>query len=307
MDVTLKQLRYFAVVAEQLNFTRAAELLHVSQPALSVQIRSLERALGVELLRRSSRSVELTETGRRFHDDITAVLDGLDRAVAHARRDRGADASPIRLTYTASTAYDALPRILDRLADGPSPDVLTSRAWSVQALEDVRSGATDIVLMREFPGEPGLVTEVIRREPLAAFMSTGHHLAGRGDLAVDDLRDETILVVPADLAPGFHGLAARLCTARGFTPTQVVLSRPESREPLLAHLRRHPGELFLGPVSMASLTWEGVTHLPIRDPDARIDICLVTNADATSSVVEDAVTVIRELARSEGWLEDSAV
>ena len=170
----------------------------------------------------------------------------------------------------------------------------------------MRSGATDIALVREFLGEPCLVTEVIRREPLAAFMSTRHHLADRDDLTVADLRDETILVVPADLAPGFHGLAARLCAARGFTPAQVVLSRPESREPLLAHLRRHPRQLFLGPVSMASLTWEGVTHLPLLDPDARIDICIVTAAGTTSSTVEDAVAAIRDLARSEGWLDAPA-
>ncbi len=302
MDVTLKQLRYFTVVAEQLNFTRAAELLHVSQPALSVQIRGLERALGTELLRRTSRSVVLTDAGRRFHDDISVVLRALDAAVAEGRRGGGPAGGRLRIVYTASTAYDALPRILDHLADDPSIDVTTTKEWSVKAVDDVRGGDADLALVREFPGAPGLTSEVIRRERLAAFMSTDHELAGRAEIAVDDLRDRTILVVPHDLAPGFHSLVAHLCAARGFAPAQVVLARPESREPLLAHLRRHPDQLFVGPASMASLAWEGVTHRFVSDPDARIDLCVVTPSDGSHPAAERATATIRGLARSEGWL-----
>lgn len=302
MDVTLKQLRYFTVVAEQLNFTRAAELLHVSQPALSVQIRGLERALGVELLRRTSRSVVLTDAGRRFQDDVSVVIRALEDAVAEARRGGGPAGGRLRIVYTASTAYHALPRILDRLADDPSIDVTTTREWSVKAVDDVRTGDADIALVREFPGAPGVTSEVIRREPLAAFMSTRHELAAREEITVDDLRDRTVLIVPRDLAPGFHSLAARLCAARGFAPSQVVIPRPESREPLLAHLRRHPDQLFLGPVSMASLTWDEVTHRSVRDPDAHIDLCLVTRDDASTPAADRAASAIRDLARSEGWL-----
>lgn len=301
MDVTLKQLQYFSVVACELNFTRAAERLHVSQPALSVQVRGLERALGVELLRRTSRSVALTEAGRRFHDDVAAVMRALDAAVAEARRGGGPDGGRLRIVYTASTVYDALPRILDRLADDPSIDVTTTKEWSEQAIDDVRKGDAEIALVRELSAAPGVTSEVIRREPLAAFMSTDHELAARETIRIDDLRDRTILVVPQELAPGFHSFAGRLCAARGFAPSQVVLPRPESREPLLVHLRHHPDQLFLGPVSMASLTWDGVTHRCVDDPDARIDICLVTGTDA-STATERAVATIRDLARSEGWL-----
>lgn len=305
MDVTLKQLRYFVAVAEQLSFTRAAERLYISQPALSVQIRQLERALDVQLVRRSSRSVALTDAGRALHEDLVPVLADLERATRRAQGTHRRAGGRLRVLYTPSVAYEALPVILDHLAQEPLVEVSTSKAWSAQAVEEVRAGAADIALVREFDGGEGVTTEVLRREPLAAFMSAEHALAGAASLTVDALRDQTILVVPEPLAPGFHALASRLCGGRGFTPRLAVLESPESREPLLAHLRRHPEQLFLGPSSIASLAWEGVVHAPLTGSDAHIDLCLVVAARGRSAVTDRAVAVIRRAAERAGWLTGS--
>jgi len=302
MDVTLRQLRYFVAVAERLSFTRAAEELFVSQPALSVQIRQLERALGVELVNRTSRSVTLTDAGRTLHEDLIRVLADLDGATRRASELGGAAGGPLRIVYTASVAYEALPVILDRLAQlEPAVDVATTSAWSVRAVDRVRSGEADIALVREFAGADGVRTEVIRHEPLAAFMSVDHELADHASLAVEDLRDRTILVVPESLAPGFHGLAGRLCERHGFTPSVAILTSPESREPLMAHLRRHPDQLFIGPASVATLTWADVTHVPLEGDDARISLCAVTST-RRSPVADRAMTAIRDAAAEAGWM-----
>lgn len=178
MDVTLKQLRYFVAVAEELSFTRAAARPHLSQPALSVQIGRLERDLGAQLLTRSSRSVELTDAGRGFHDDARRLIAELDRARERARRTQEAADPALRIAHTASVAYEALPLILDELATGAAGvDVSARQVWSTRAVEEVRIGEADVALVREFAGGEGLRTEVVRREPLAAFMSTRHPLA----------------------------------------------------------------------------------------------------------------------------------
>lgn len=302
MGVTMRQLRYFIAVAEELNFTRAAKRLHLSQPALSVQIRHLERDIGADLLRRTSRSVELTEAGRALHEDLRRIVAELDRAVERARRTHAAAPATLRVSYTASTAYEALPAILDELAArSPALEVVARQAWSARAIEAVMLGEADLALVREFPGGEGLETEVVRREPLAVFMSERHPLAGRAPLEVEDLRGHAVVVVPEALAPGFHALVGRLCERRGFRPEEVTIASPENREPLLAHLSRHPEHLFVGPLSMAGLAWDGIVHARLADPDARIGLSLVRAAGAPSAVVGRALEAVRAVGAREGW------
>ena len=302
----MKQLRYFIAVAEELNFTRAARRLHLSQPALSVQIRHLERDLGVDLLRRTSRSVELTDAGRGLHEDLRRLFTDLDRAVERSRRTHLAVPATLRIAYTASAAYEALPLILDELATiAPPLEVAAHQAWSMRAIDAVLLGDADLALVREFPGAEGLCTEVLRREPLAAFMSERHPLAGRGHIAVEDLRGRVVVVIPESLAPGFHDLVGRLCERRGFRPAEVELASPESREPLLAHLSRHDDHLFLGPASMASIVWEGVVHVPVEDEDARIGLSVVRlrTAGPPSPAVERALGAVHAVSVREGWID----
>lgn len=302
MDVTLKQLRYFIAVAEDLSFTRAATRLHLSQPAVSVQIRHLERELGVDLLRRTSRSVELTEAGHGLYDDLRRLFADLERARDRACRTHEAAEATLRIAYTASVAYRALPLILDELATGaPHIGVVAHQAWSMRAIEAVLLGEADVALVREFAGADGLCAEVIGREPLAAFMSVRHPLAARRHLTIEDLRGHAIVVVPESLAPGFHGLVGRLCEKRGFRPAEVELASPENREPLLAHLSRHEDHLFIGPVSMAGLTWDGVVHVPVVDEDARMGLSIVWPAGETPPTVERVLEAVRDVSGRGGW------
>lgn len=303
MSLTLQRLRYFLAVADDLSFTRAAERLHVAQPSLSAQVRALEKGLGVELLRRTTRRVELTDAGRGLHEDGRRLLEELDRAVTRARRAHDRASAALRVAYTASVGYQALPLILDELeAEAPEVVVSAHRAWSTRVIDAVRSGDIDLGLVREFDGAQGLVHECLRREPLAMFASHRHRLAGRDDLSVEELRGETMVVVPASLAPGFHDLVIALCDRRGFVPPTIELAAPDNREPLLAHLSRHPDRLFVGPVSMSTTSWEGVVHVPLRDPDAHMELVAVWPEAGAAPSVATAVAAARTVGEREGWL-----
>lgn len=298
----MRQLRYFIVLAEELSFTRAARRLHLSQPALSVQIQHLERDIGADLLRRAGRSVELTDAGRGLHEDLRRVVANLDRALERARRTHEAAPATLGIAYSASVAYEALPWILDELAAAaPSVEVVARQAWTTHAIEAVLIGQADLALVREFDGREGLVDEVVRREPLAAVMSAHHPLAGRGRLEVSDLRGQTVVAVPEALAPGFHSLVGRLCERRGFRPEEVTIAGLENREPLLAHLSRHREHVFVGPASMATLAWDGVVHVPLADPDARIGLSVVRRDEPPSPAVARGLEAVRAVAAREGW------
>lgn len=303
MPVTLRRLRYFVAVAEELSFTRAAARLHVSQPSLSEQVRLLEQGLGIVLLRRTSRSVELTDAGRAYLADVRAALAELDRARERALGIQTTAAATVRIAYTASVAYEALPLILDELAAARADlEVVAVPRTTPQAVADVATGQVDLALVREFGGAPGVLAETVRREPLAAFMAEGHRLAGRGSLRLEDLRGETVVVVPAQASPGFHGLVDRLCAARGFSPAQASMSGLADREPLLAQLARRPDRLFVGPASMAGLRWPGVVGIAFADADAAIGLSAVWREDGASPGAAAALDAARRVAAAEGWL-----
>ena len=303
MNVTLQRLRYFVAVADELNFTKAATRLHVSQPSLSSQVRALERDLRLELLRRTTRRVELTDAGRVLHEDARRILDDLDHALARARRAQDAAFAELRVAYTATVGYQALPLILDELeARAPEIRVSAYRAWSTHVLEAVRAGDVDLGMMREFEATEGLVSETIRLEPLAVFMSVRHRLAGRPTLRIKDLEGETMIVVPPSLAPGFHNLVLALCARRGFDPVLIDQSVPDNREPLLAHLSRHTDLAFVGPVSMSSTSWEGVVHVPIEDADARMGLSLVWSEAGASPAAAVAIAAAAVVAKRDRWL-----
>ncbi len=304
MDTTLQRLRYFVAVADELNFTRAAARLHVSQPSLSAQVRALERDVGVELLRRTTRRVELTDAGHSMLEDTRRILEGLEEARARARRAAETASGTLRVAYTATVGYHALPLILDELeAVHPEVTVSANRTWGTHVLEGIRSGDVDLGLVREFRQTRGIVGETIRLEPLAVIASVRHPLAGRSQVSIGDLAGETFVLVPHQLAPGFHDLVVGLCRRAGFEPGAIAPAAPGNREPLLAHLSRHPEHIFVGPVSMANVSWKGVTTIPIDDPDARLGLSVLWASEATAPGIALAVEAARAVSEREGWLE----
>ena len=275
MNASLRQLRYFLVVADELSFTRAAERLHVAQPAVSAQIRELEREIGVTLLERTTRRVELTEAGRALAEDTRRLLDGLDAAWARARR----------------------------VGEGRSGlQVSADQVWAIEAEAAVLSGDADLALERLPSPHEDLSEHVLRQERLAVFASHDNALAARPDVSIGDLHDQVILTVPRDLAAGFHDLVADLCRRAGFEPRLLDVTAPSHREPLLSHLARHPDQVFVGPVSIATMPWPGVAHVPIRDADAQMPLSIIVRRGELPAHVAFALDAARAVAEREGWL-----
>lgn len=302
MNASLRQLRYFLAVADELSFTRAADRLHVAQPAVSAQIRELERDLGVPLLRRTTRRVELTDAGQSFADDTRRLLDGLDAAWERARRVARGMSGRLRIAYTSSTAYEALPLILDELESrAPDLQVSADQLWATEVEAAVISGDADFGLVRLPNARDGLVEHVLRREPLAVFASRQNPLVDQERVAIGDLCDQVILAVPQTLAPGFHDLVVALCRDAGFAPHIVDVTAPGHREPLLSHLARHPNQVFVGPVSIASMPWPGVGHVLIDDPDACMPLSIIVPGGDPSGQVAVALVAARAVAEREQW------
>ncbi len=246
----MKELRYFIAVAEELNFTRAAQKLHLSQPALSVPIRHLDRDIGATLLAAPVARWSCRR-GAGLYEARAAA--GRPRALARARADspRGSTTATLRLVYTASVAYRALPLILDDSPSGRHGSIRCHGRSGACGRSTLSSSARPTSPRPGVRGRVGPETEVLRREPLAAFMSARHPLAGLGTprgRRPERARGRRRTGGPR---PGFHALVGRLCASTGSTLTcsrwsSSILAEP--RAPPGAPLR-HLDQLFVGPES----------------------------------------------------------
>ena len=218
----LKHLKSFLAVAERLSFIRAAEHLHLSQPALSSQIQHLEDELGVKLLYRTRRIVRLTPEGEVFVEEARATLARADRAMERVRKASRGEVGHLRIAFVSSAALEIVPRIVT-LARRKLPNVsldIRNMRTSLQ-LQGFRENTIDIGFLRLPLQDDTLRLQVIHREPFVIVLPAAHPLARRARIKLTDLRNEPFVAYGRQWAPGFFDLIVRMCTDSGFSPNIV--------------------------------------------------------------------------------------
>ena len=206
----LRHLRYFVAVAEELNFTRAAERMHIGQPPLSMQIRDLEEEIGTPLFDREKRRVALTEAGRRFLDHARGILERSRAAVEEARRAGRVEAGELRIGFASSLAYtstlaDTLYRYRQRY---PQVGLQLREMFTLDQLAALARRELDVGFVRhgglEVPA--GVGAREIGRDPLRLVVNAAHPLAGAGAVSLDQFRDDGFIAFPPDVGSGHRVL-----------------------------------------------------------------------------------------------------
>lgn len=191
MNLELRQLRYFLAVAEELHFTRAAERLHMAQPALSARIRELERAAGVPLFRRTTRVVELAPAGEALLPHARAAVAAADRAAEALRRAHDGVTGQLRMGLIVGTQTQLTSRVLTAFGER-YPDVrvdLAEHDFSDPSA-GLRARTVDIALVCAPIDPAGLAFEPLERARRVAVLSERHPLAGRATIALAELFDD---------------------------------------------------------------------------------------------------------------------
>ena len=143
MDV--RQLRYFIAVANARNFTRASEQLHIAQPPLSKQIQLLEKELGVQLLLRTSRPLQLTEAGRMFYEQALQIINRLDQLKTTMQQTGSHQRLTLSIGFVASSLYGGLPMLVRKLRQHhPNVDIQLVELTSMQQFDALKSGRIDV-------------------------------------------------------------------------------------------------------------------------------------------------------------------
>lgn len=201
----LRALRYFVTVAEELHFGRAAERLHIVQPAVSQQVARLERELGVALLDRSSRHVRLTVPGERVLAAARGVLAAADQV-----RVAAVDPGVTLRIGTAPALTDRLERAVEILRrDDPAIQTVLVDLPAGERLAAVRDGRLDVALMRGTQSVAGLTVVPVWREPLHAVVAVDHPLADRDAVALAEVAAGPLLDLDGGSDPALRDAAAR--------------------------------------------------------------------------------------------------
>lgn len=244
MTLDLRRLEHFVAVAERLNITRAAESLHLTQQALSASLAEFERQLGVVLVTRGGRRLELTDAGRVVRDEAPRVLAAARGLVEAARSTGQGDPAPVRVRRSPAVSGEQV-AALTSPPDDPDLDapVLVEQQFPDQIWRDLLAGEADLALVRAVPAHPALSQAVVGYDRLRVAVDSGHRLAGRAEVGLTELTGETFVVwAPSGHSP-YTDFLVGVCRAAGFDPRLVVT--PRQGMPPVTAVRGSPWVAFV--------------------------------------------------------------
>ena len=259
-DLDLRKLRYFVAVADELNYGRAAERLHIAQPVLSRQITALERELGVTLFARSKRGTQLTEAGLLLREDARALMQTAD-ALQRRARVAGREGQHFTVGFMPGVIVTPAVRMLEQRFPGLRVDVVRT-SWDDQ-VEMVHDGRVDASFVRPPVPRRGLTLIPLFREPRVVALPASHYLAGRDVVLVADLAPLDLMQDP-DAVPEWRDLVA-VARPTALSIDRVGLPTPHTVEEKLEHVAAERGIVVLPESTALFYTRPDVVYRYVAD------------------------------------------
>src|SRR6476660_3357725 len=292
----LRQLRHFIAVAERLHFGQAAAVVGISQPPLSRSIQDLERRVGVRLLSRTRRHVELTNEGAAFLQEAKQIVGLLEAAVLQVQQMAAGERGRLAVGFIPLADYGVLPSVLKAFrASHPKITLALREMLSPEQLTALASKELDVGLV--IPPLSGQEFEhlVLQRERFVVALPAGHLLArGRGPLEACRLAPEPFVQVPRERSPGLHDKISRLTAAAGFVPH--VAQEAIQMQTVVSLVSSGLG-VALVPSSVANLGRQGVVYRPLSDAHDPLEIWLVWRRGHLGFAASGFVAHARRLTR----------
>lgn len=293
----LRDLRYFEVLASELNFGRAANVLHLTQPALSLAVARLERQVGCALIRRTHRGVTLTAAGSVLLAESRGLHYTLDRACTLARRASEGNLGSLAIGFLDAAVFDVLPSALTAFrALYPGVELSLHQRPSSELIALVERGALDVAFVRSDIPRTGVEMRVLLREDTIVAVSRDHHLAAEPQVRLAQLAGERFVFVDREFAPGIYARWVELCASALFEPQ--IAAHVGSAQVLVELVAQNAG------IGFAARSWvrrdDRVVALPLSE--ARIDMAMAVTyrPDRMSTACENFVNLVFSQFHQEG-------
>ncbi|MEU4196377.1 LysR family transcriptional regulator [Kribbella sp. NPDC026611] len=289
----LRHLRYFVAVAEERHFGRAAACLHMAQPPLSQQIRQLESELGLQLLRRTTRRVELTPAGEAYLVRARQIVAAVSSAAGEAQRVAAGLQGRLVIGCVGSATYSLLPQLVRTLRE-ELPDVEVSVQGEMLApaqVEALLDGRIDLGLLRPPVDEEALSLDVLRADRLIVAVPDAHRLAARKRIRLTELADEDFVIHAGGGRSVMHDTVLARCRAAGFEP--CVRHEVAETSTLVTFVAAGLG-IAIVPAPVAELLVPGVAYRALTG-QASVELAAATRADDEAPHLRRALAVAKIL------------
>jgi DNA-binding transcriptional LysR family regulator len=272
-QMELRQLRSFVAVAEELHFRRAAERLHLAQPSVSQQIRTLEAELGVSLFERNRRGAALTPAAAALLPEARDLLARAEHAAALARATGTGRRGRLRMSLTRSLTGGIAGAIVAAFrAEYPDVELVLSLGTTMLHVEQLHAGEIDVAFVRPPLQEPGLEELRLAREPMVCVLPRGHRLTRRNTVRPSDLRGEPLVWWPEDHGPGaWREVRREVCGKPPWPP--LARAEPEE-ERIVSAVAEGAGISFIMLERSRSLRIPGAVYRRFAPPEPTMGIAL---------------------------------
>ena len=296
----LRHLRYFVAVAEERHFGRAAERLHMAQPPLSQQIRQLEAELGLTLLTRTTRRVDLTPAGAAYLERARKILDAVDAAAHEAASIASGRRGRLLIGCVGSATYSLLPA-LARTLRAELPEVefgFRGEMLSPDQAAALTDGTLDLGLLRPLPtgnsGGPGLSITHLRQESLLVAMPKDHRFAGRRRVRIADLDGEGLVIHAGGGRSAMNAMIQELFDSSGIRSR--IAHEVAETSTLVTFVAAGLGVAIV-PEPTAALAVPGVVYVPLTGTPG-VELVAATRAGDESPLLTRALAILAGLSNS---------
>ena len=289
----LRHLRYFVAVAEERHFGRAAERLHMAQPPLSQQIRQLEAELGLTLLSRTTRRVDLTPAGAAYLERAREILGAVDAAAHEAASIASGRRGRLLIGCVGSATYSLLPALARNLRT-ELPEVefgFRGEMLSPDQAAALEDGTLDLGLLRPLPDSPGLSITHVRQESLLVAMPKDHRFAGRRRVRIPDLDGEGLVIHAGGGRSAMNAMIQGLFDDAGVR-THIAHEVAETST-LVTFVAAGLG-LAIVPEPTAALAVPGVVYVPLTGTPG-IELVAATRAGDESPLLTRALAILASI------------
>lgn len=289
----LKQMKAFIAVAEHLHFKRAADVLFITQPALSRLIRALEEEVEAQLFQRTTRQVALTEAGRLFLHECQQVFRHIERGIELARSAAAGDIGHLTVAYNDFAINGALPAILERFKElHPNVTVELLYMPSHEQYKAIDDCLIDVGFLLGPVSMPGIKSLPVSQERMVAILPARHPLAGNTSIRVEQLKDERFIFGAASGWSLFREQSFQLCQRFGFTPN--IIQEATTSIGIFGLVAANMGVSIYSECAY-KIQREGVIIIPLANAHARVQTIAAWSEDYETPTAGRFKALLRHL------------
>ena len=291
----LRHLKYFLAVAEELNFTKAAEKLFISQPPLSRQIAELEEKIQARLFIRNNKKVALTEAGKYFKDEVTALFQNLERITAKTKKIAENVSGEFRIAYISSIYSAVISDLIKHLKEQfPYVNFKLFEVSTTKQISALEQGKIDLGIIRSPVKSPKIKSRLWFQDGFSVVYNK-NLIQIKSEKDIPDLKEETFVFFNKDYAPHYHEVLLELCAFYGFEP-QVVHESNNINS--IVQLVKNGLGVSIVPSNIAKNNSDAeIGFIELKKVNLYTDVSLITSKEDNSEITKSAVAFLLSFKR----------